>query len=69
MGFISLNKNKYRIETTRLRSWNYSSGVAYFITICTKDRVPFPGKIEQGKMQLSEHGKIAEQCWNDRPKH
>lgn len=32
-------KNKYRIETTRLPNYDYSKPGAYFVTICTKDRL------------------------------
>ncbi len=47
----------------RLPYFNYSSTGIYFITICTKNRVDFFGKIEGGSMILSEIGKIAEDCW------
>jgi putative transposase len=51
-------KNTYRIESTRLRHWDYGSHGFYFITICTQNKenyfgdvvetqnfalVPFPG--------------------------
>jgi REP element-mobilizing transposase RayT len=52
-------KNKYRIETTRLRYWNYGNNGYYFITICTKDRIPYFGSVINGKVELSEIGKIA----------
>lgn len=32
-------KNKYRIGTTRLKGFDYGSNGAYFVTICTKNRV------------------------------
>ena len=33
-----LFKNKYRIKSTRLKHWDYSSNGRYYITICTKNR-------------------------------
>src|SRR5271169_5569659 len=42
---IMLYKNKYRVESARLENWDYSSEGFYFITICTKNRVSFFGKI------------------------
>ncbi len=33
--------NKYRIESTRLKGWDYSKGGKYFITILTKNREHF----------------------------
>ena len=43
-------KNKYRTESIRLKNWDYSQNGIYFITICTKDRIDYFGKIENGKM-------------------
>ena len=52
-------KNKYRIETTRLNGWDYGKNGYYFVTICTKDRIPYFGNVINGKVELSEIGKIA----------
>ncbi|HOM64419.1 MAG TPA: hypothetical protein PK591_01200 [Ignavibacteriales bacterium] len=52
-------KNKYRIETTRLKGWDYGKNGYYFVTICTKDRIPYFGNVINGMVQLSEIGKIA----------
>ncbi|MBI1837327.1 MAG: transposase [Flavobacteriia bacterium] len=60
-------KNKYRNGTFRLQSWDYSSKGFYFITICTQNREHFFGKIEGGKMVLSEIGKLAEKYWIEIP--
>lgn len=61
--------NKYRIPSARLQSWNYSNNGAYFITICTKNRNHYFGKILNGEMQLSEIGKLALQYWLEIPNH
>ncbi len=60
-------QNKYRTETTRLRSWNYGWNGAYFITICTQNRESFFGEVSNQKMILSDIGNITNQCWNDIP--
>jgi putative transposase len=60
-------QNKYRIETTRLQSWNYAACGAYFVTICCKNRANFFGFIENGVMNLSEIGKIAYEEWIKTP--
>jgi len=52
-------KNKYRLETTRLKEWNYDNIGYYFVTICTKNKVPYFGSVINGKVRLSEIGKIA----------
>jgi len=56
-------KNKYRIPSARLQSWDYGSDGAYFITICTQDRIHFFGEVENGEMLLNEAGLLAEQLW------
>lgn len=61
--------NKYRIESTRLQSWDYGSNGAYFITICTINRKHFFGNIQDGKMHLSEIGLLAEKHWLEIPQH
>jgi hypothetical protein len=38
-------KNKYRIPSARLQSWDYGANGAYFITICTQNREHFFGEI------------------------
>ena len=56
-------KNKYRISSTRLQTWNYANEGAYFITICTKNREHFFGEIIEGKMILNEIGRLTEIEW------
>ncbi len=34
-------QNKYRVDTFRLKNWDYGSNGLYFITICTKNRTPY----------------------------
>ena len=62
-------KNKYRISSARLQTWDYSNNGAYFITICTQNRHHFFGHIQNQEMQLSEIGKFAEQYWYEIPNH
>ena len=38
-------KNTYRSETTRLKNWDYGSRGFYFVTICTKSKQPYFGRI------------------------
>ncbi len=42
---MRLFKNKYRIESTRLKGWDYSSPGAYFVTIVTKNQDCYFGNI------------------------
>lgn len=38
-------KNKYRIPSARLQTWDYGSHGLYFVTICTKNRQHYFGEI------------------------
>jgi REP element-mobilizing transposase RayT len=56
-------KNKYRIESVRLRSWDYASPGWYFVTVCTKNKENFFGDVIAGEMYLSEVGRIVSEEW------
>ena len=56
-------RGKYRIESVRMKNFNYSSNGAYFITIVTKNRENILGGIVDGAMVLSEIGKIVWDEW------
>ncbi len=62
-------KNRYRIKSARKLDWDYTNDGWYFVTICTKNMEPFFGNITDGKMNLSEIGKIAKKYWQEIPKH
>jgi len=62
-------RNKYRVESARLKNWDYAWNAPYFITICTKNRECYFGEIIIGEMNLSEIGEIAEKYWKTIPKH
>ncbi len=66
---MDLYKNKYRIASARLQTWDYASEGAYFITICTKDRIHYFGDVVNGKMILSNVGVIANLMWYEIVKH
>jgi putative transposase len=48
---------------------DYTSEGAYFVTICTSLRRSYFGDIVNGQMNLSDMGRIADQCWREIPKH
>jgi REP element-mobilizing transposase RayT len=60
---MTLFKNKYRVETTRLTGWDYRSAGYYFVTICTHDRACYLGEIRDGEMLLSPQGEILAEEW------
>ena len=55
--------SRYRIASNRLKEYDYTTPWWYFITICTKNHKHIFGKIENGKIYLSNIGKIIEDEW------
>ncbi len=62
-------KNKYRTQSNRWKNWDYSFCGAYFVTICTKNKVNYFGEIIDNKMHLSQIGEIAYRFWSEIPNH
>ena len=62
-------RGKYRIKTTRLKNYDYSTDGYYFVTICVKNNSCLFGNVNNGKIALSETGKIAEIFWQEIPDH
>lgn len=62
-------KNKYRVPSARLQTWNYGWDAAYFITICTKNRKWFFGDVVDNEMKLSQIGIMADLCWYEIKNH
>jgi REP element-mobilizing transposase RayT len=60
---MTLFKNKYRIESARLKNWDYTNDAAYFVTICIKDMKNYFGKIIEDKVILTNTGKIVDEEW------
>lgn len=61
--------NKYRISSARLQHWDYGSDALYFVTICTQNREHYFGEIADGKINLSDTGKMASRFWSEIPNH
>jgi putative transposase len=61
--------DRFLVESSRLKDWNYSNPGIYFITICTLNHGKFFGKISNNKIILSEVGNIAKQCLEEIPSH
>ena len=62
-------RNKYRIASARLASWDYGSNAAYFITICVQDRRHAFGEAVDGRMNLTPLGEAVWECWHAIPEH
>lgn len=58
---------KYRIASARLKEYDYSAPNWYFVTINTKNHKEYFGEIKNGKMNLNDLGKTAEEEWIKTP--
>jgi REP element-mobilizing transposase RayT len=61
-------KKTYHVESVRLSGYDYAKAGAYFITICTKDRVRYFGEIRNQLLHASEIGKILVEEWLNTPR-
>jgi REP element-mobilizing transposase RayT len=57
------------VESIRKWNWNYSAPGFYFITICTKDKRLYFGRVEKEAMKVSEIGALADTFWKEIPSH
>ena len=56
-------------RSIRLRGRDYSRPGRYFVTMCVAERHARFGSVVNGRMVLSEAGRIAEACWRAIPEH
>ena len=56
-------------RSVRLQNYDYSSGGAYFVTICAKERAAVFGTIEDEVFIPNEFGLVLEKYWLDLPNH
>jgi len=69
IGLMTLFRDKYRIESFRLKGFDYASPGSYFITINTKSKVEWFGNVENGIMIQNEIGRMVHQLWMTIPQH
>lgn len=62
-------QNKYRIPSARMQTWDYRWKGAYFITICTKNRIHYFGEVVNNEMRLSNVGILADVFWHEIKNH
>jgi REP element-mobilizing transposase RayT len=62
-------QDKYRIASARLTGWDYGNNAAYFITICTHNRVRAFGEVINWQVNLNPLGQAAWDCWHAIPEH
>ncbi len=63
-----LFRQKYRVESTRFKNWDYSDPGYYFVTLCTKNRICYFGRIVNSQIVLSEMGRVVFEEWKETEK-
>lgn len=53
----------------RLRDHDHMQGGAYFLTLCTWDRICLFGDSINDDIIATPHGVVAQQCWEEIPAH
>lgn len=56
-----------RRKTLRLKSYDYTSSGAYFLTFCTLGRLPLLGRIIDGRVQHNPIGHMVDSVWQGLP--
>lgn len=56
-------------KSPRLQGYDYSQPGAYFVTICTHQRLHCFGEVIEGSMNLNRLGEIASELWFALPQH
>ena len=64
---MPLHQGKYRVESARLKGWDYSQPGWYYVTLCTQDRQCHFGDIANDQMRPSAIGEIVAEEWQRTP--
>ena len=56
-----------RKQSPRLGGWNYRAPGRYFVTICSHEKHPIFGAIENDQMNLNDIGRIVRREWTNIP--
>jgi putative transposase len=66
---MKFDPQKHHRRSIRLKGYDYTSAGAYFVTIVAYNRDCLFGELINEKINLSEYGKIARECWRAIPNH
>ncbi|HBA86375.1 MAG TPA: hypothetical protein DCZ95_20030 [Verrucomicrobia bacterium] len=56
-------------QSIRKEGWDYTAPGWYFVTCNTQENRPLFGAVVNGRIVLSEAGRVAEECWREIPAH
>ena len=66
---MTFDRRKHHRRSIRLRGYDYTSGGAYFVTICTYDRECLFGAVEGNTVRLNQYGLVAREEWSRSAAH
>jgi putative transposase len=66
---MAFDSEVHHRSSARLKTFDYASNAAYFVTVCTFSRDHLFGEIVDGEMQLNAAGQIVAECWDLIPEH
>jgi putative transposase len=62
-------KNKYRVDTARLKNYDYNGNGLYFVTIGTGENRNYFGTLQKAQLVATPIGKVAGDFWQAIPEH
>ncbi len=64
---MAYDPERHHRRSIRLKGYDYAQPGAYFITVCTQDRVCLFGDVVAGEMRLNEAGRMVSVEWDTLP--
>ncbi len=64
---MAFDPAKHHRRSTRLPTFDYADDAAYFVTLCTLDRLPIFGDVADGTVRLTPAGELVTCGWLDSP--
>ena len=64
-----LHPERPQRRSIRLQEFDYAQQGAYFVTICTQNRMCLFGEIVNGEMRVNDLGRVAQLLWEEIPAH
>jgi len=66
---MKYDPKKHNRQSIRKKGHDYAQAGYYFVTILIKNRKCLFGTVKNNKVELSELGKVADECWKAIPEH
>jgi len=60
---------RHHRRSIRLRGYDYARCAVYFVTLCSKHRECVFGEVVDGRVELSDAGRVVVDTWNELPRH